>query len=125
MKTIQIQRKKQFRSALVPYWIIAGVSKEEFMRSMGFEGDVVPHNEIGQAIPRIDISVLDQLGMRIENGQTIVLEAEEDVTSLFASTMDGTLSNEILLPPAGEAKVLITTAGGWTNVSYPVLEFSE
>ena len=122
MKTIQIQRQKQFRSALVPYWVIAGVAKEEFMRSMGFEGDLMPHNEIGQGIPRIDSSVLDQLGMRIENGQTIVLEAEDEVTSLFASTMDGTLSNEITLPPSGQAQVLITTGGGWTGVSYPILE---
>ena len=124
MKTIRISRKRQFRSALMPYWIIIGISKEQFMQEHGLEGDLVSHSEIGQGIPRINISVLDEIGIRIQNGETLTLEVQEE-TFLFASTIDGSLSNEILLSSLKEQNYQIITLGGWTGVSYPHIETKE
>lgn len=59
----------------------------------------------------------------IKNGEMLEIEiTDENVKSVFAITMDGILSNEILLEPESDHyKVLVTTDGGWTVLPYPVL----
>ena len=121
-KTLIISRKKKFASALMPYWIIAGISKKDFMEQYGLEGDLCQHSESGHPVPRIDMSILDDIGTRIENGETVKLELVDTVHSVFASTMDGALSNEIVLDDSPVKQLTLTTKGGFATISYPVFE---
>lgn len=120
-KILIVSRKKKFASALMPYWIIVGISKKDFMEQYGLEEDLCLHSESGQPVPRIDMSVLDSIGTRIQNGETVSLELENTVYSVFASTMDGSLSNEIILDDSPVKHLTMTTKGGFATISYPVL----
>ena len=120
-KILIISRKKKFASALMPYWIIAGISKKDFMELYGLEEDLCQHSESGHPLPRIDMSILDELGTRIKNGETVKLELEDTVHSVFASTMDGSLSNEIIMDDSPVTQLTLTTKGGFATISYPVL----
>ena len=121
MRTIQITRKKKFASALMPYWIITGIRKDDFMKQYGLEGDLCEQSDAGFPVPRIDSSVLDEIGTRSENGKTIELEVDGSAVSLFASTFDGSLSNEIVLDENAPGHITVTTKGGFKNISCPVL----
>ena len=121
-KALVVTRKKKFASALMPYWIITGVSKRDFMEQYGMKEDLCQHSESGHPISRIDASILDNIGTRIRNGETLKLELEETVACVFASTMDGSLSNEIILDNSPIKHLTLTTKGGFATVSYPVLE---
>ena len=122
MRIIQITRKKKFASALMDYWIITSMSKEDFMKKFGLEGDMCGQTEAGFPVPRIpDVSELDAVGTRIGNGQTIELELDDSVHTLFASTFDGNLSNEINLDECVSSHLTVTTKGGFKNISYPLI----
>ncbi|MCR4950031.1 MAG: hypothetical protein K6A40_01775 [Solobacterium sp.] len=119
MYTVQIHRKKKMASALMPYWIIVS-DKEAFMKQNGLEGDLCEQSAAGFPISRIRMDVLDQAGMRIRNGETITLELEEPSARLFASTMDGCLSSEMIITE--DCILTLTTKGGWRTVSRPWFE---
>lgn len=121
-KTLIVSRKKKFASALMPYWIIAGISKKGFMEQYGLDEDLCRQSESGHPVPRLDISILDEIGTRIKNGETIRLKLEDTVHSVFASTMDGSLSNEIILDDSAVKHLTLTTKGGFATISYPVFE---
>jgi hypothetical protein len=106
----------------MPYWLITCISKKEFMMRCGLQGDLCTHTVMGQPVNRIDIGTLDALGTRIENGKTIELHLEDDVCTIFASTMDGSLSNEVILQDADTQHLTLTTKGGFKTVSYPYFE---
>ena len=56
---------------LVNYWLIPSENgKAEFKQEHGFEEDLVQHTENGMPLPRITVAELDQIGLRIGNGQT-------------------------------------------------------
>lgn len=123
MKTITITRKRKFASALMPYWIILSpAGKDEFMRRHHLEGDLCQHSETGMPIPRLDTAVLDGIGIRIANGETVDIEVDDSVKSIFASTMDGSLSNEIPVSSLSGGTLAVTTKGGFRTVSRPWLE---
>ena len=122
MKTVTVQRKQKFASAWMPYCLITGISKKDFMNRLGLEGDLCTHTIMGQPVSRIDIGVLDAMGTRIVNGKTIELHLEDDVCTIFASTMDGSLSNEVILEDTGTQHLTLTTKGGFKTVSYPYFE---
>jgi len=124
MKTIKVIRKKKFAGAVMPYWIIYSKAKDDFMAEFGLDGDLCEMSESGFPISRIDIQELDRLGTRIMNGQTIELALADDVSSLFVSTMDGCLSNEINIDEriASGNRVIINTKGGFKNLPHPVVE---
>ena len=122
MKTVIVYRKKKFASAWMPYWLITCISKKEFMMRCGLQGDLCTHTVMGQPVSRVDIGVLDALGTWIENGKTIELHLEDDVCTIFASTMDGSLSNEVILEDTGTQHLTLTTRGGFRTVSYPYFE---
>ena len=103
----------------MPYWIIAS-DREAFMKQHGLESGQYEQSEAGFPISRIRMDVLDQAGMRIRNGETITLELEEPLTHLFASTMDGCLSNEVIVTE--NCILTLTTKGGWRTVSRPWFE---
>lgn len=124
MKIISVTRKKKFAGAVMPYWIIFQKSKADFMSEFGLQDDACKMSEAGFPVSRIDIHELDCIGTRIMNGQTIELELADDITTLFVSTMDGYLSNEINVDEyitPGKAAV-INTKGGFKDISYPVIE---
>ena len=60
----------------------------------------------------------------IRDGQTIEIEITNNATTLFVSTMDGYLSNEIKIDEyiASGTDVVINTKGGFKNISHPVIE---
>ncbi len=117
-----VTRKKKFASALMPYWLITDISKADFMKQYGLEDDLCEHSETGQPIPRIDASILDTVGTRIRNGETVEITLKDDSCTLFASTMDGSLSNEVGLDDSPVQRKTLTTKGGFAKVSYPVIE---
>lgn len=129
MKRLLIYREKKFASALLPYWIIASITKKEFMCKYGLEGDLCKSNARGQAIPRIDIATLDSIGKRISNGQIIFIDLEDETKTIFASTMDGCLSDEIDLKDfevhEDYYEICLSTKGGFMNLSYPYFKKSS
>ncbi|MCM1006713.1 MAG: hypothetical protein NC485_02095 [Ruminococcus flavefaciens] len=126
MQKIVIKRKRKFASALLPYWVITNINKKEFMCKYNLDGDLCKFNVMGQAIPRIEISILDSIGVRISNGQTVEIELDDEVETIFASTMDGCLSNEIKLKDFSineqSYEIFLSTKGGFKNLSYPYFE---
>ena len=124
MKNIKVIRKKKFAGAVMPYWIIVHKAKTDFKAEFGFEGDACDMSMAGFPVSRIDMHILDSIGTRILNGQTIELELEDEVKTIFASTMDGYLSNEINVDEyiALGKQVVINTKGGFKNIPHPVIE---
>ena len=126
MKKIFVLRKKAFAGSLLPYWIIVGFKKANFMKKYNMDGDLCDRNEWGTAISRINMEELDKIGIRINNGQAIEISVSDDVNNLFVITMDGCLSNEINLDDClktNERRVTIKTKGGFKNLSYPVVAY--
>lgn len=127
MKRVVVKRQKKLASALVPYWVIPG-SKQAFMAQFGLFGDLAAQNAFGQPVNRIDMAVLDANGRRIKNGEQIVLDLNDNVFSIFASTQWGSLSNEVILQGGQfidgiETYFLnMTTKGGMKTASYPWFE---
>ena len=122
MKSIRVIRKRSFRSALMPYWIVvSNISKNKFLQSHGFTGDLCDHDQFGQTVSRIEVSELDQIGIRIKNGQIIEVPVQEDAVSVFVITFGGSISNELLIDEINDT-LTITTKGGFKTVSYPHIE---
>ena len=57
--------------------------------------------------------------LRIENGKTVDIPLSEKSAYLFASTMDGSLSNEIVIADLAKPEITMITKGGFRTVSYP------
>ena len=123
MKTITVTRKKKFASAMMPYWIIVGVSKADFCAQHGLVGDACEQSESGFPVARIDMKILDEVGTRIGNGETVQIEIKEDDVTLFVSTVDGYLSNEVRIKnyENNGMKLTVTTKGGFENLPHPVV----
>ncbi len=121
-KKLVVRRKWKLASALMPYWIITRVSKEDFMQRFLLEDDVsCDVTDWEQAEESADFCPWEW-GVPIGNGKTLELEIEEDVSSVFAVTMGGLLSNEIILDSDQSIyQILLTTKGGWKEPSYPRL----
>ena len=124
MEKITVTRKKKFAGAVMPYWIITRVSKAEFCAQYGLDGDKCEQSESGFPVPRIDMSVLDETGTRIGNGETVCIELKDGEESLFVSTMDGCLSNEVRIEDYRQAglQINVTTKGGFKTLPHPVVE---
>ena len=124
MSTITVTRKKKFAGALMPYWVITGISKAAFCLRYNLSGDLCEQTESGFPVPRIDMNILDETGTRINNGETITIELKDGETALFVSTVDGCLSNEVQLNDYWQTglKITITTKGGFKVLPHPVIE---
>ncbi len=107
----------------MPFWIIPSeITKEEFMGKYGLTGDLCGHTEAGLPIARLDMNLPDRIGIRIGNGETVKITLDEQVQTIFACTMDGSLSNEIRIRDMKGSHLIITAKGGFRTVSYPFLE---
>ncbi len=122
MKSIIVIRKRSFASALMPYWIVfSKISKTSFLQSHGFVGDMCDHDKWGQPITRIEVSELDQIGIRIKNGLIMEVPVPKDTVSIFVIAVGGSISNELLIDETSDT-LTITTKGGFKTVSYPHIE---
>ena len=122
MKSIIVIRKRSFASALMPYWIVfSKIPKNSFLQSHGFVGDLCDHDKWGQPISRIEVSELDQIGIRIKNGQIMEVLVQDDTVSIFVITVDGSISNELLIDEI-KGTLTIKTKGGIKTVSFPHIE---
>ncbi|MBQ8906218.1 MAG: hypothetical protein IJY85_07615 [Ruminococcus sp.] len=110
MKKLSIYRKRQFRNALMPYWIILGTSKESFLNHL---------SEVHEFSP-------DQYGTRIGNGKTITIPLPDHDVTVFAVTIDGIASNELQISASSDRNAIrVTTQGGGIHPCYPVLVFDK
>ncbi len=131
MKKIIIKRKRKFASALMPFWIITTMTKDEFKQRFGLAGDAAGVDSLGQPVSRLGaslqegIGILDSIGNRIGNGKTVSLLVGDDVRTVFASTGDGGLSNEIGLGEGSEFCLTLTVRGGWKTASLPYFETAD
>lgn len=125
MRTIKVTRKKKLASAMMPFWIIvSGLSKKEFMEQNHLEKDLCDTNITGFPIPRIHPMLVQTIGVRIENGQTVEIPIDDDVKSIFACTNEGSLSNEISIENIND-ELILTTKGGFKTTSYPYFELEK
>lgn len=117
-------RKKKLANALMPYWVITCMSKAEFCARYGLSGDECEMGTEGLPVSRVSASVLDGIGTRIGPGETVSIELSESDSSLFVSTIDGYLSNEVLLESywSTGCKITLTTEGGFKTLPHPVVE---
>lgn len=83
MRKVIISRERKIASALLPYWIITHISKQDFMQRHGFEDDLCRHKWNSQAVSRIEISELDKIGTRIKNGETIEFAVDDYINSFL------------------------------------------
>ena len=127
MRSVTVTRKKKLAGAIMPYWVITRVGKAEFCSEHGLEGDMCEQSSNGFPVPRIDMSILDGIGTRISSGETVSIELNEGDKSLFVSTVDGCLSNEVSLEDFWETglKITVTTKGGFMTLPHPVVELPE
>lgn len=122
-RTITVKRKSALANLLMPYWIIVSEgTKAEFMERHGMSGDIGVTDQLGYSETRIDLQELDMIGTRIENGKEVTIEVPETACSIFLSTMDGNLSNELLLRDCRGTHLLVTTRGGFAAPGCPHLE---
>lgn len=112
---------------LVPFWVISSQNgKDAFMKEHGFTEDLVPQSEAGFPIGRISMEELDRIGMRIPSGAAAEFQLDDSIVSIFASTMDGALSNEIMIADLEDhQEILMVTKGGFKGISYPHLEVQQ
>ena len=89
------------------------ISKSEFMsRYQLFDDTSCCIDKHGHPISRMEFHPLEY-GFPILNGQTLELEIDESVKSIFAVTVDGLLSNEIVLnPQLTSYQIVVSTKGG-------------
>lgn len=122
VKKLIIHRKKKFASALMPFWIITNISKSDFMQKYQLPDDISCEiNWSGHPVPRIDFNP-DDYGVRISNGKTLEININESTKSVFAITVDGLLSNEVILNPNFTSyEIVLTAKGGFKTPSYPYL----
>lgn len=124
MKKLVIYRKKQFPSALMPYWIVTDISKSELMEKHQLSDDISCCYDKGGCPIYHEGFNPHEYGVPISIGKTLELEIDENIKSVFAVTLDGILSNELILDaPNTTYQILLTTVGGWKNPSYPRLAF--
>ena len=122
MKSIKVIRKRSFASALMPYWIVVSkITKNSFLQSHGFVGNLCDHDKFGHPISRIEVSELDQIGIRIKNGQILEVPVQEDTVSIFVIGVGRRISNELLIDEINDT-LTIKTKGGFKTVSYPHIE---
>ena len=126
MKIITIHRKWQFANAWMPHWVVLGISWADFMEKFHLpDAHSCEIDALGYPVKRMEFDPNDY-GVPVANGKTLVLEADDDATSMFAVTFDGLLSNELLLPRSQTAyKIELTTKNGWRQPSYPELKLLE
>ena len=129
MKMLIIKREKKFASALMPYWVITGMSRQEFIYKFGLQEDryrlrdTESRYRSGNMGTSVTIHELGAIGIKLENGQTVMTEIDDSVKTVFACTYDGWVTEEISLADhlnaSGDHEICLSTKGGFIGSSYP------
>lgn len=129
MKKLIIKREKKFASALMPYWVITGMSRQEFIYKFQLQEDryrlrdTGSRYQAGDTVTSVTIHELGAIGIKLENGQTVTTEIDDNVQTVFACTYDGWVTEEISLADrlnaSGDHELCLSTKGGFTGSSYP------
>ncbi len=116
MKILQLNRKKKFAGALLPYWIIIKISKAEFLEMTQKSHDVSDQT-VEDGYSFIDYN---SFGVPIKNGKTIEVEIADNINSFFVTNGVGGISDEIIIDVNDvEFSYQIDTKGGFKNASFP------
>lgn len=126
MKKITIHRKWQFANAWMADWVVFDISRSDFMEKYHLpDARSCRIDAHGFPVRRMEFDP-GEYGIPIANGKTLAVEADDTVASVFAVTIDGLLSNELILPAQRAAHtVRLITKGGWREPSYPELILLE
>lgn len=130
MKRVIVTREKKFAGALVPFWIVAAELVDRFPSRFQQIGDVQLD---GTAFPRptLPAEALAEVGAPVKNGESVTVELADDITAIYAVTMDGILSNRAALAhgvTVGDAETFrftVTAKGGFARPCYPQLTEDE
>lgn len=122
MKKIRVRRLWKFRSVLLPFWIVFGIDKSQFMKLFHLQDDLTCELDVAFPITRLGEVNLTEYGVPIYSGRTLTIVSDRNISSLFVMTCDGLLSNEVNFDNEAErCEVEISVAGGWRTPSYPIV----
>lgn len=135
MKKLIIKREKKFASALMPYWVVTGMSRQDFIYKFQLQEDryrlrdTGTRYQAGNTVTSVTIHELDTIGVKLTNGQTVETEIDDNVRTVFACTYDGWVTEEIMLDnyitADGSYEICLSTKGGLTDSSYPYFKKSK
>ena len=126
MKQIIVTRKKKLAGAWVPFWIISSDVRDR-MAARFQTVDEVQLDLHGHPRPSLHIQMLNEIGTCIRSGETVTVTLEDRVSEIYAVTMDGILSNRVMLIngiTVGDAETFrftLTAKGGFRRPCYPLL----
>ena len=122
MKTIRVRRLVKFRSALLPFWIVFGIEKSQFMKLFHLQDDLTCDLDVAFPISRLGEKNLAEYGVPIRVGKTLTIISHHNISSLFVMTREGLLSNEVCFESETDrCKVEISVEGGWRTPSHPIV----
>lgn len=129
MKKLIIKREKKVASALMPYWVVTGMPRQEFIYKFHIQEDryrlrdTGRRHQAGDIVTTVNIHSLEPIGVKLLNGQTVTTEVDDSVKSVFACTSDGWITEELPLDKYrtadGSYELCLSTKGGLTGSSYP------
>ena len=120
MRKLIIHRKKKFVAMAIPFWIVTDITKADFMNKFGIFDDIsCKLGRGGHPVKRFEFNPNDY-GTPIWNGETLELDIEEQVCTVFAVTLEGLLSKEVVLNENMQFyEHELSVKGGWHTPSYP------
>lgn len=122
MKYIRVRRLLKFRSVLLPFWIVFGIEKSQFMKLFHLHDDLTCDLDVAFPISRLDEVNLADYGVPIYSGKALTIISHHNIASLFVMTREGLLSNEVLFDSKTDhCEVEISVEGGWRTPSYPIV----
>jgi hypothetical protein len=83
------------------------------------EKDLADYDAVTQPIPLIRMEEADAVGLHIRNGETAVISLSANAAYLFASAMDGNLSDAIVIKDRTKPEVNMIAKLDLTKVSCP------
>lgn len=130
MKLI-ITRRKKFGAALVPFWIIPDAAQQEYLSGPEHLPENAKLTASGFPVPTVTVDLLDRIGIRIGNGETVTAELPDSVQAVYAATMDGLLSKPAALAGYADGsdetgaavfRLTLTARGGFARPVTPQFE---
>ncbi len=122
MKTIHVKRLLKFSSVFLPFWIVFGVDKGQFMKLFHLQDDLTCEMDGAYPLSRLGESNPTEYGVPIFAGKALTIVSDRSIPSLFVMTSEGLLSNEVCFDSeADRCEIEISVEGGWRSPSHPVV----
>ena len=122
MKTIHFKRLAKFRSSLVPFWVILGIRKSQFMELARPNDDPERTDSSEEVYDHAYDLDLNQYGFMIWSGKEKTITVSDDEISLFVMADYTVLSNEVIIPQGSEqVEIEISLEGGWNTPVNPIV----